>query len=503
MKKRFFPQFFMLSILIASLSACAQSKQIPDPQVSPQTEQQSTDTLLETNDQSGLSTPIATIETEEELIIPAENFSLAVEVTHTGIEGLDYELLEAMGVKYIRFNGILWSEIQPTEDIFFWESMAQEEEFFRRANQVGITVIPIVRGTPVWAQKVYGYYCGAILEEKMESFGFFMGELVSRYQTDEYNIHYWEIWNEPDVHPQVLPNTSQFGCWGDLNDQYYGGEYYARMLSVVTPTIKNSDNSAKILIGGLLLDCDPRLTGSGYCPTEERTIGPKFLEGVLIYGGGDYFDIVSFHGYTSEGDFKTAPWMIEEEFPNWSARGGVIMGKYDYINHILNEYGYEKSVFLTETGYLCKDNNLDCVKDKNTFYDRQAQYSVWLLVRNWMEGIDQSFWYSYNGPGWRDGGILNKEQQPKPVYSSIQILNQRMQGALTAQKLADLPEGLQGYAINFDDHTIWVVVSNDNDPHLLELSDYEYSAYDVFNEKIEIIDGNLEIYYPVYIDFEN
>jgi len=504
MKKRILAYIFMLSILIISVSACVQSKQIPDPQVTHQFEQQSTDTPLETNKQLIELTPLITPEEiKQDEIILLDDFSVAVEVTHTGIEELDFEFLQALGVKYIRFNGILWSEIQPTENSFVWDGMSKIEDFFHKADQYGMTVIPIIRGTPVWAQKEYGYYCGAISEEKLNSFGDFMMELVNRYKTDEYNIHYWEIWNEPDVHPQVVKKTSQYGCWGDINDQYYGGGFFAEMLKDVTPVIRKTDPQAKVLIGGLLLDCDPRQTGSGYCPTEERTIGPKFLEGILLNGGGEYFDIVSFHGYTPDGNFNFAPWVLEETFPNWSARGGVVMAKYNYIKELLSNYELEKDVFLTETGYLCLENNLSCRNELETFYNRQAQYGVWLMMRNWVEGINQSFWYTFDYPGWREGSMLDIEQKPKPVYNAIQVLNGRMQGAKTAQKLAGLPGGLQGYAFYFDDRVTWLVVSSDNDPHTLDMSIYDFSVFDIFNNTIENKDEKLEIFYPVYIDIEN
>lgn len=506
MKKFFSKKWIIFILFVLSLSGCKQTEPLEETKEQVVDEVQPTATLVVEVDQTEIIalTPTETPEIlNEELTIPLDEFSVAVEINAppVALENIDFKKLQSLGVKYIRFNGILWSDIQPTEDVFFWDGMLKKEEFFRKANQYGITVIPIVRGTPVWAQKVYGYYCGAILDEKLQSFGLFMQELVNRYSTEEYNIHYWEIWNEPDIQPEFVKTTSPYGCWGDGNDNYYGGGNYANMLKVISPIIKESDNNAKILIGGLLLDCDPENVGEpGRCQSGKE-IPPKFLEGILMNGGGDHFDIVSYHGYATDRDFARAPWDLEVKFYNWSARGGVVMGKYHFITELLSKYGLEKEVFLTETGYLCLDKYPACTNDVETFFDRQAQYGVWLLVRNWMEGIDQTFWYTYNGPGWREGAILNREQQPKPVYSAIQILNQRMQGAQTAQKLTDLPEGLQGYAINFENKTTWVVISADNESHNLDLSDLSFSAYNIYNKEIESQNGVMEIFNPIYIDF--
>lgn len=503
MKTSFSIKAIIFVLFVLSLSGCKQTESMEETQEQIIVAEQPTATFVAEVEQTEITAVLPTETPEilnEALTIPIDDFSVAVEITHSGMENIDFDLLQSLGVKYIRFNGILWSEIQSNEDSFNWDGMQIKEEFFRKANQYGMTVIPIVRGTPKWAQKSNGYYCGAILDEKLESFGLFMADLANRYKSEEFNIHYWEIWNEPDIQPEFVKTTSPYGCWGDGNDNYYGGGNYANMLKAISPIIKDADSTAKILIGGLLLDCDPVDVGEkGRCQPGKE-IPPKFLEGILMNGGGEFFDIVSYHGYTSDGSFDYAPWVLEEAFPNWSARGGVVMGKFNFIEELLTEYGLEKEVFLTETGYLCLDKNPGCNNDLPTFYERQVQYGVWLLVRNWIEGINQSFWYSYNGPGWREGGILNSEQQPKPIYFGIQILNQRMQGAQTAQKLTNLPEGLQGYAINFEDKITWIVISADNEPHILNLSDFSFKAYDIFNNELENQNGVIEIFNPIYID---
>ena len=68
------------------------------------------------------------------------------------------------------------------------------------------------------------------------------------------------------------------------------------MLKVAYPQIKAADPQAQVLVGGLLLDCDPR-PGAGCSLTAQNAIPPKFLEGILRNNGGPYFDGVSFHAY--------------------------------------------------------------------------------------------------------------------------------------------------------------------------------------------------------------
>lgn len=64
-------------------------------------------------------------------------------------------------------------------------------------------------------------------------------------------------------------------------DEYYGGVDYAEMLKVAYPSIKQADPNAQVMVGGLLLDCNPN-TG---CPNERST---NFLAGVLQNDGGSY-----------------------------------------------------------------------------------------------------------------------------------------------------------------------------------------------------------------------
>jgi len=109
-------------------------------------------------------------------------------------------------------------------------------------------------------------------------------------------------------------------------DEYYGGGYYAEMLKAVYPAIKEADPQAQVLIGGLLLDCDPTH------PPEGKDCKPsKFLEGILKNDGGDYFDIISFHGYPPYSGADIGGGLYNDvHHPYWESRGGVVLGKVDF-----------------------------------------------------------------------------------------------------------------------------------------------------------------------------
>jgi hypothetical protein len=426
------------------------------------------------------------------------NFSFGVEINK--FERVNFDRLVELGVDWIRYNGILWSDIEPIEGQYQWEILEPLNPYLVEAAQRGIKVILIVRGTPEWAQKFSGSFCSAVIEEKLAGFANFAEQISLRYGQEPLKIDYWEIGNEPDVDPALVRADSQFGCWGDQNDPYYGGEYYAHMLKAVTPALKRGNPEAQVLIGGLLLDCDPTEAGSeGRC-REGYELPARFLEGIYLNGGGDYFDIISFHGYASYSSTYPNPLEAEMRFPNWAARGGIVMGKYAYIQELSQKYGIAKPVFLTETGFLCPNTIDICNPVGDVFFQKQAEYSTWLVLRNWAEGIMLSFWYPYDGPGWRSSSIMTREQEPKPIYDALKIVISTIQASQGVRRIENLPEGLLGYELSMPEKLVWVVTSQDNQAHALNLPENLFQIRDVYGNVLPLPGDFLEVYQPVYID---
>ncbi len=168
-------------------------------------------------------------------------------------------LAKNSGVQWVRMDTFHWGNIEPQNtNASGYKWSAVDEASLITANQNGMQVIGIIRDTPDWAQKIPPYSCGAISQAAVPEFANFVRDLVKRYSVPPYNVHHWEIWNEPDiVYSPELGYDSVFGCWGDASQTYYGGVYYGEMLNVIYPAIKGVDPNAQVGIGGLLLDCDP------------------------------------------------------------------------------------------------------------------------------------------------------------------------------------------------------------------------------------------------------
>ncbi|RMF45718.1 MAG: hypothetical protein D6755_07625, partial [Anaerolineae bacterium] len=181
-------------------------------------------------------------------------------------------------VSWIRIPAFYWHKIEPNAPVngqhtYDWSSVPESSLRNIAANHM--YAIATVRSTPLWAQSVPNVYCSSVTQEHLADFAAFMQAVVTRYSQPPYNVHYWELGNEPDIDPGIVPfkDSGIMGCWGDASDPYYGGGYYAEMLKVVYPAIKAADPQAQVLIGGLLLDCDP---ADPDCTPDSKKVPPKF-----------------------------------------------------------------------------------------------------------------------------------------------------------------------------------------------------------------------------------
>lgn len=343
---------------------------------------------------------------------------------------------QAANVSWVRYGGILWSDIEAAPGARDWSRLSSADAELQTLAALGATPIVIVRMTPAWAQKVPGSTCGPIRADALDDFASFMRELVTRYSNPPYNVKYWEIGNEVDVDPALVPGDSGFGCWGDQNDPYYGGGYYAEMLKQIYPAIKQANPEAQVIIGGLLLDCDPTNPPAG------KDCAPaRFLEGILQNGGGAAFDILAYHAYAYWNP-ATVDW--DREHVHWKHRGGALLGKLDFLRTVLNQYGVSKPILMNEGGLLCYPSGIPCAEADPGYYNDQASYAVRLYSRALANDVLGAVWYTLNGPGWRDGGLLDAAQAPRPAYQTLQFMANRLADARYAGPLSN--EVLEGYA---------------------------------------------------------
>ncbi len=359
-------------------------------------------------------------------------------------------------------NQVSWAALQPIPgQTPNWSLLATLETELRNLKAAGIRPVLIVKDSPDWALdpiRSKGKACGAIAEDKFDEFADFMRQLVERYSTPEFNVHDWELGNEPDVDPSnpALEPDSQYGCWGDNSDTtYYGGYYYGRMLASVAPAIKQTDSRAVIWVGGLLLARPPSRDPDAFGGYPER-----FIRGILQAGAAQYIDIIPYHWYATYWDFQGTGASYDYDIllnPAWKPWGGGTLGKARYLRQVMAEYGVDKPVVLNESGFGCNESAVYCSAPDDNFYESQATHLVRFYVRGLSENISGFYWYTLNGPGWRFTGLLDEFQQPRKSYTAYQFLSQKLRFARYLNPVSYNPE-IEAYAFRANGlqvHILW------------------------------------------------
>ncbi len=394
------------------------------------------------------------------------------------------------GAFWVRPRGVYWSEVQPTESLPpDWTILSGLEQELQNANDQGMQVILKVQSSPEWAQAIPGVACGPVASDQLIALGDFMFNLVDRYKDQ---VNYWELWNEPDVDPDLVADKNgQFGCWGDENDQYYGGGYYAEMLKVVYPRIKDADPDAQVLLGGLLMDCDPQRV----CP---NVASAMFLDGILVNGGGDYFDGISFHAYDyyygALGQYGNSNWQTA-----WNTTGPVGMVKASYIRSVLNSYNVTGKYLLnTEVAVVC---DVGC---DNDFQATKANYLAESYAAAFASDLTANLWFSTLAV-YRNTDLFDSNLTPYPAYYAYQFGQSEL---VSADYLGMLNQpGLIGYEFRKNDCPttgqfcrLWLVRSLDGESRTIELPELPFNIYDVYGNSISPVNQIDVTVYPTYVE---
>jgi hypothetical protein len=430
-----------------------------------------------------------------------------------GVEStyIDNNLLnKAAGVDatWWRYFAFSWQAIEPNDvspSQYNWGAV--DESKLAQAAQLGFSIVATVRNTPHWAQAISDPLtipCSPIKDTTSVKADFveFVTAVAQRYSAPPYNIKYWQFGNEPDVAPENLVNgelyTSQFGCWGDIHDTYYGGAQYGKFLALFAQTVKAVNPNAKIVNGGLLLDCDP--TADPNCQNG------KFFEGMLrglqANGGFSSLDYASFHVYVRWYSFSDLDY--DEGDPGFIGRGGVFVGKVDFFREMMSNYGINppRPILVTEGGLLC-NGTLVCQDPlpPDDFTNDQAD----LVVRNYVRAIDMGvsgfMWYTLNYQPWRHIGLLWSDGTGKPAYTAYQFLVSQLGNATYVGKLNQYWPTFRAYEFRRGSQRVWVIWTPDQTDHTISKPAGFQQAYNMLGNSISVPPSatTIPVNGPVYI----
>lgn len=162
----------------------------------------------------------------------------------------DLSLANQLGVNMVRVE-FPWRFLEPQRGVYDW---TRADLIVKEAMYYHVELQPIVVYSPTWVGS-------PTAAPAPQDFRTFMTALVGRYHA---TIHYWELWNEPDL------------------DKYWSAGEQAYVEDILIPGnqgIKAADPNALVVLGG-----------------------PSWASGdwfhrIYEYGAGDSFDIVSWHAY--------------------------------------------------------------------------------------------------------------------------------------------------------------------------------------------------------------
>jgi hypothetical protein len=355
------------------------------------------------------------------------------------VDGAFPTLLEALkesGAGWARVR-ISWRWIQPEPPPAPYVWGPYHDEKLRLVAETGVKLIATVADAPDWAAESP---CAPIYSDRLDEFAQFMTDLVNRYKEPPWNIHHWELFNEPDG---TWPN----GWAGGLGCMGYYGDRYAAMLAAAYPAIKRADLDATVLMGGVAHDWFVEYGGPFY---------RYFPDRVMESGGGSYFDVLNFH-YFPDWHAEWERWdarsldrrygwipaptcgdLFDGQGTAYEAWGVDLIAKTTHFrNRMTTCFGLNKPVWVTELAEHGYPNNPDSLA-------QQARYVIRGYARGLAAGVENITWYALVTPN--DSyhqGLLFDDLTPKPAFYAYKTMTAELGGYAYARTL-NVPN-VEGY----------------------------------------------------------
>jgi hypothetical protein len=265
-------------------------------------------------------------------------------------------------------------------------------------------------------------------------------------------------------------------------------------LKIVYPQVKAAAPSAQVLVGGLLLDCDPRNPPAG------KDCKPSlFLEGILKNGGGDFFDGVAFHAYDyydnpKQGDYGHSGWNASA-----STTGPVVGVKAQFVHDLLVKYNQPaKFLMNTEMALICGAAGQEprCLAPE--FVNTKAAYIVEAYAASIEHDLRTGVWYTLSG--WRGSGLVDSQLKETLAYTAYAFAAQQF-NHVTGIRSLSLGAGIKGYELTKADGKLWVVWSADGATHTISIPDMPRAAHDISGTAVSAAQSYDVTTMPLYVEW--
>jgi hypothetical protein len=199
----------------------------------------------------------------------------------------DFELLDDFNAVWIR-STLRWSGVEPEEGKWYFDRW---DDYIAKAEAAKKKVVFILAFDNAWLYSDHREHRD-LTDREIPYFLKYVEQVVSRYRTKAV----YEIWNEPN-----------WTFWKGSNEHFYA------LSAAAAKKIREVEPGALILAGST------------------SRVSKSFTRGMFKYGAMENTDGFSVHPYA------TSPL-------------GEIM-QIDKLQKILDEFGYDKPIWITETGY--------------------------------------------------------------------------------------------------------------------------------------------------------
>lgn len=290
-----------------------------------------------------------------------------------------------LGAQWVRFD-FDWVDIQSGGKTSY--NWSRYDEAVAAANARGIKVLGIITYTPQWELPTGCTNLYNCPPKSTADFTHFAATVTARYAPK--GVHYWEIWNEPNV------------------GKRFTAAAYTRLLKSVYPAIKNADSGAFVLTGGTA----PAITnGTDISPID-------FLTGIYQNGGKKYFDAVAHHPYCFSPGFN-----CPKSYADWSAWSQMQDTHLSLRSVMIANGDQNKKIWATEFGAPTGGGS-QAVSEAQQAQMVTDAYSLFNSY-SWSGPL---FWYTYKDPCTTTTnlecffGLVRPDFSQKPAYAAYKGL---------------------------------------------------------------------------------
>lgn len=318
----------------------------------------------------------------DSIAIPPEYFGLQM---NSGIIGHQPWPIDAFGGTRLWDSNTHWEDINTSDGVYKWEIL---DNWLATAYYRNVDVLYTFGQVPTWASsKPHDHDCagepgscdppndldrdGGGSDQHWKDF---VSAIVERSQHGKTaHIKYWEIWNEA-YHPIAWKGTFQ---------------QMARMARDARDIIKQADPEARVLTPSVEFDLE----------------GQNWLDGYLKAGGGEYADLIAFHGYVQRPGHTPLP----EDFIPY----------YEALKKVVAKYGAEYTP-MWDTEASWGKPSVSGFTDP----DMQAAFVARFYLLQWSVGVPRFYWYQWNsengdGTLWIPRGRFGTVLKPGMAYGQV------------------------------------------------------------------------------------